>query len=150
MDIVDNGIQVLRDKEVQLVLSLGLVKQKQFYYHIYDTNTQNKVGECGIRLLQEKEHESLGNIECEILESYQEKYLAYKANLLLSSVALSFGIRKVSITKNSIHLGSMKKILSLGAERVFVEQIPKQYKLDQRKSKRIISYDWLEEKRRNR
>lgn len=121
MQSIDENLQVLSDNEIYLVLSLGLMSSKQFYYTIHDKLTKEKIGQCGIRLLENEENEYLGNIEYEIFAPYQGNHLAYKASMLLSNVALFFGVKKVSITTSPTNLASMATIQKLGAKYICVK-----------------------------
>lgn len=148
MQKVEENLRILSDNEIELVLSLGLLSSKQFYYTIQDKVTKEKVGQCGIRLLETEENEYLGNIEYELFAPYQGNHLAYKASMLLSSVALFFGIRKVSITTNATNLASIATIQKLGAHYVCVKKVPKKDKL-YKTSHEVLYYEWnLEEKER--
>lgn len=148
MQSIDENLQVLSDNEIYLVLSLGLMSSKQFYYTIHDKLTKEKIGQCGIRLLENEENEYLGNIEYEIFVPYQGNHLAYKASMLLSNVALFFGVKKVSITTSPTNLASMATIQKLGAKYICVKQVPKKQRL-YKTSHEVLYYEWnLEEKER--
>lgn len=148
MQSIDENLQVLSDNEIYLVLSLGLMSSKQFYYTIHDKLTKEKIGQCGIRLLENEENEYLGNIEYEIFAPYQGNHLAYKASMLLSNIALFFGVKKVSITTSPTNLASMATIQTLGAKYICVKQVPKKHRL-YKTSHEVLYYEWnLEEKER--
>lgn len=147
MQEVDKNIKVLCNHEIELVLSLGFMDTKQFYYTIYNRITKEKIGQCDIRLLQSEENEYLGNIECEIFEPYQGKNLAYQANMLLSNVALFFGVRKVSIIASPSHFALIKTMDKLGTKSVCVKKVPKAHRLYKSESHEVACYEWiLEEK----
>jgi len=139
--MTNNNFEVLYDNEIKLILSIGLPKTKQFYYIIYDVNTLEKIGNCGIRLEENENNIYLGNIEYEIFPKFQGHNYALKATKLLSQIALDYGVTNLNITASPTNFASIKTIEKLGAQFVEIKKVPKKLKL-YKKSKEVAIYNW--------
>lgn len=139
--MIECNYEVLHDDEIKLILSIGIPKRKQFYYIIYDINTFEKIGNCGIRLEENEDNIYLGNIEYEIFPEFQGHNYAMKATKLLSQIALDYEIINLNITANPTNLASIKTIEKLGAQFLEIKKVPKNMKLYQ-KSKEVAIYNW--------
>lgn len=137
--IVDESLKVLKNEELRLELSIGLTKSLQFYYLIYD-KFNNKVGQCGIRLLNNDKNNYLGNIEYEIFSQYRGNNYAEKASRLLAKVALYHNIDRITVTANPNNLASIKTIENLGAKFIEIRKVPKKMRL-YKTSKEINVYE---------
>lgn len=137
--IVDDSLKILKDDELRLELSIGLTSSLQFYYLIYD-KSNNKIGQCGIRLSNDDKNNYLGNIEYEIFTQYRGNNYAEKASRLLSYVALYYKVNKIIITASPNNLASIKTIENLGARFIEVRKVPKKMRL-YKTSKEVNVYE---------
>lgn len=119
---------------------LDLNNQK--YYHILKKGTNEHIGNCGLRLEQNKENNYLGNIEYEIFEQYRGQYYSKEACLLLADIAYSSNLKSLIVTANIKNNSSIKIIESLGAKFLKVEKVPKKCRLYKQGDRKLKIYEW--------
>src|SRR5574344_275744 len=110
-----------------LRLELVISVNNSYYYKIYKDNTY--IGNCGIRLSNDKDNYYLGNIEYEIFPQYRGKNYGEQASKLLMNIALYFNINDIYITANPDNLASIKTITNLGGKFIEVVKTPKKSRL---------------------
>lgn len=135
---------------LKLVFELNRVDRNEKYYQIYHKDTNEHIGNCGIRLDESEENYYLGNIEYEIFEKYRGNNYSKEACLLLSQVAYSHDLKSLVITANIKNKCSIKIIESLGASFLKVEKVPKNCRLYKQGDRKINVYKWDIEKGREK
>jgi len=139
---VQNNLRVLSDGEIELRLNLGLEATGQFYYIMYSVSTNEKVGQCGIRMQKNEENYYLGNIEYEILPHSRGNHYAEKATRLLAIVASCYDVDKLIITANPENKSSIRTIENLGAHFIEVKNVPKNMRLYRSGTPYVSIYEW--------
>ncbi len=139
---IQSDLRLLSDGEIELRLNLGLESTGQFYYIIYSVSTNEKVGQCGIRMQKNEENYYLGNIEYEILPYSRGNHYAEKATRLLAEVASYYGVEELIITAHPENKSSIRTIENLGARFIEVKNVPKNMKLYQTGTPYVSIYEW--------
>lgn len=139
---IPSNIKLISDGEIELKLNLGLESSGQFYYIIYSVSSNDKVGQCGIRMQKNEENYYLGNIEYEILPFSRGNHYAEKATRLLAKVASYYGVEELIITANPENKSSIRTIENLGAHFIEVKNVPKNMRLYQSGTPYVSIYEW--------
>src|SRR5574344_2248710 len=132
----------LHDNEIQLNMTLNIESRKEFYFKINKIDSLECIGTCCLLLRKNHENEYLGNIGYEIYPIHRGHNYAYKASLLLSKLALHYGVDNLIITANPSNLPSIKTITKLGAQYIDIKQVPKNHTLYKQGDRFLAIYEW--------
>lgn len=134
-----NDFKYLTDNIIDLKMTLKLNgNNPACYYQIFEHNTNNLIGYCGVRFGENEELYYLGNIEYEILNEYRGNNYAVKASILLKQIADALNIKDLKITCNPDNIASVKTIEKLGCKFIEIAKIPKGHKL-YKKGERLVA-----------
>jgi predicted acetyltransferase len=135
---------------LKLVLSIDLPNKNEKYFYIYKNETDEYIGNCGIRLDNNLDNYYLGNIEYEIFAQYRGNHYSKEACLLLAEEAYSNNLKSLIVTANVKNKSSIKIIESLGAKLINVTKVPKKCVLYRQGDRVLNIYEWNIQKRKEK